>query len=787
MQIRHTLTVKAVVDVDMSPTAALGKGSRMRWRRFSRLLRSAESPRGLLLSVVTATLFSSSVLAVNAFYSERFKNDLLTQFISEKISQIAKNLEAETLDWAVWNATYNHILGRNSDYYADEYNQYSFARTPIVAAFNNKGDLVSSTTWDFRTNNVTPLTPAELAELKSQIPAGHPLEPQTFLARFRGRPYLFSLQLVRSTDSNAKPVGRLLFTRPLDKDDVTFKASSTLNRALGVTHEIYGPSTPTPLLSLLGPLQIHVPLKQWQGVSPMPLTIEREARERVTALSAITALLAGGALLFVILLSRNGAQQRRLQLLNRRSQRQQQVVSRKLDRERDHDELTGLFSESGLIKAAQQQASRFPDFQQAIVYLDLDHFSLVNNGLGRAQANRVLQAFAERLSGHLHSSAALARVGADEFACCLMSTSEIGLRTEISALSQQLNDSQIGIDDLSVNVSVSIGASLVEDGEIAKALHEASITCSVVKVAGGHGHQLFGDAQASTSSYLTIQQCNQELVSAIREHRLDLFAQNAWLLTEGDRLPSVYVELLCRIRDAKSGLHHWNEEVIQAAQFCGSLPLLDQSVLRLACRDLQNLIQREQFRPGEMVFAINMTADSLFMPNFRQTLERLVEAHDLDATMICLEITEQAALRNPAEAITTLKKLRRRGFKIALDDFGTGMTSLGYLRDLPLDYVKIDKSFIRKLPHDAASQLIVQFVVELSKEIGFQTIAEGVEDLELLHQVQTLGITIAQGYLVKRPASLVAPSDQWCFAMAGEQQLACPPKETASHPSDQIN
>ena len=122
----------------------------------------------------------------------------------------------------------------------------------------------------------------------------------------------------------------------------------------------------------------------------------------------------------------------------------------------------------------------------------------MNNGLGRALANRVLQAFAERLSGHLHSSAALARVGADEFACCLMSTSEIGLRTEISALSQQLNDSQIGIDDLSVNVSVSIGASLVEDGEIAKALHEASITCSVVKVAGGHGHQLFGDAQTST-------------------------------------------------------------------------------------------------------------------------------------------------------------------------------------------------------------------------------------------------------------------------------------------------
>lgn len=521
----------------------------------------------------------------------------------------------------------------------------------------------------------------------------------------------------------------------------------------------------------------------------MPLTIEREARERVTALSAITALLAGGALLFVILLSRNGAQQRRLQLLNRRSQRQQQVVSRKLDRERDHDELTGLFSESGLIKAAQQQASRFPDFQQAIVYLDLDHFSLVNNGLGRAQANRVLQAFAERLSGHLHSSAALARVGADEFACCLMSTSEIGLRTEISALSQQLNDSQIGIDDLSVNVSVSIGASLVEDGEIAKALHEASITCSVVKVAGGHGHQLFGDAQASTSSYLTIQQCNQELVSAIREHRLDLFAQNAWLLTEGDHLPSVYVELLCRIRDAKSGLHHWNEEVIQAAQFCGSLPLLDQSVLRLACRDLQNLIQREQFRPGEMVFAINMTADSLFMPNFRQTLERLVEAHDLDATMICLEITEQAALRNPAEAITTLKKLRRRGFKIALDDFGTGMTSWdisGICHSTTSRSTRASSanSPRRSQPADRAVCRRAQQGNRLPdhrRRRGGSGAASSGADAGNHHRP---GLS---GQASRITGGTQRSSDQWCFDMAGEQQLACPPKETASHPSDQIS
>lgn len=755
----------------------LGRAGWRHWRRTLRLFKGARPPRGLLISVLATGFFSSGVVALSAYNSERFKNELLRQFIDEKIGQIARNLQAETLDWAVWNATFDHVLGRNPSYYQDEYNQYSFARTPFVAAFDVRGRLVSSTTWDFNRGQVKPLPAADVASLVAQIPPGQPLDAATYLATFRGRPYLFSLQPVRSTDSSSAPVGRLMFARPLDTDDVTFKASSTLNRALGVSRESYGAIAKRPGW-LLSPLRIDVPLERWQGARPMPLHIERSPRERQAALLAMAVLLSACALILLIGTLRSSVQRRRLRLLNLQADRRQLQVNRDLERQRDHDALTGLLSESGLLKGVQRQAQRFAGFQQAIVFLDLDHFSLVNNGLGREQADRVLQAFARRLAEHLHPSSVVARVGADEFACCLMGTSEIALRSEISALCQHLNDTQIRVEDQSVNISVSVGAALVEDGQPAHALHQASIACSVVKVGGGHGHQLFGDAQASTSSYLTIQQRNQDLVNAIREQRVELFAQNAWLLTEGQRFPSVYVELLCRLRDADSGQRYWSENLIQAAQFCGSLPLLDQSVLRLACQDLQSLMQQPRLRSAGLVYAINMTADTLFMPNFRQNLERLVEVHDLDPTTICLEITEQTALRNPGEAITTLKKLRRHGFKVALDDFGTGMTSLGYLRDLPLDYVKIDKSFIRKLDHDSASRLIVQFVVELSKEIGFQTIAEGIEDLPLLNLVQELGITIAQGYLITRPAPLLAPMDEWWFDRPGEQQLACSSSST---------
>lgn len=723
---------------------------------------------------MAACLFSSGVIAVSATNSERFKNELLRQFIEEKISQIARSLQDETLDWSIWNATYQHVLGRNPTYYADEYTQYSFARTAFVAAFNAKGDMISSGTWNSEQRRVRPLTERERQAVLSEIPRGNPLDAATVLASFRNRPFLFSLQPVRRTQDSPQAVGRMLFARPLDTDDVNFKASTTLNRALGVIRESYGsPPTRGDLRPWpMGPVQIDVPLQRWQGARPMRLLIERTPRERWAAAMAIAGLLGGSALFGLITMVRGGIQQRRLRLFRLEGDRRRLQINRDLERQRDHDPLTGLLSESGLIKAVQRQAQRFPDFRQAMVFLDLDHFSLVNNGLGREQADRVLQAFGRRLAGSIHSSGVAARVGADEFACCLMGTSEIALRSEISALSQQLNDGPIPIDDQTVHVSVSVGAALVEDANAAGALHEASIACSVVKVAGGHGHQLFGDAQATTSSYLTIQQRNQELVNAIREQRIDLFAQNAWLLSEGERLPSVYVELLCRIKDADSSEHYWHEHLIQAAQFCGSLPLLDQAVLERACRDLQTLMQRQPSRHGALVYAINMTADSLFLQNFRQSLERLVELHDLDPSRICLEITEQAALRNPGEAISALKKLRRHGFKVALDDFGTGMTSLGYLRDLPLDYVKIDKSFIHKLQHDAASRLIVQFVVELSKEIGFQTIAEGVEDRELLQQVQQLGITIAQGYLITHPRPLLTPIDQWRFDQSGAEQLS---------------
>lgn len=747
--------------------------SRWRWRRYRRDLLRLRPPRGWVPAVLGTTLISSGVILASALNGERFKNDLLRRFVDEKIYQIARNLEAETLDWAVWNETYNHLLNRNPSYYKDQYNQYSFARTPFVVSLDRQGNVYSSTTWDFKRKQPVPLPAAQAKAVQQQIPGRDPLQARTFLGRFEKRPFLFSAQPVRSTDSSAPPPGRLLFVRPLDTQDVSFKDSKTLNRALGVTRDYFG-TPPGSQLNPLAPLHVSVPLQRWQATTPMQLVIERQPRERLQALHSIALLcLAAGGLLGLVM-QRTYGQERRFRLLELRNQRTRLQTSRDLNRRRNHDELTGLLSESGLLLAMDTQARQFPAFLQAIVHIDLDHFSVINNGLGKGQGDQVLMGFASLLKDSIHASGAIARTGGDTFACSLIGTSSSGLRAEVSNLNQILNDLKIDINGQPINITVSIGAALIQEGNPARSLHEARVACSAAKLTGGRGYQFFGDAKGSTSSYLAIQQANQELITAIHQERLVLHGQHAWQLDQGEELPATYVELLCRISHPETGKPYWHETIIDAAQICGSLPLFDQTILTLACRNLGEL-KAQGFGPGlhsGLAYAINITPDTLTSPNFAQTLSDLVDSYKLNPQMICLEITEQAALRNPAEAVDTMRKLRQLGFRLALDDFGTGMTSLGYLRDLPLDYVKIDKSFIRKSSHDKSSNLVVQFVVELSKEIGFQTIAEGVEDMELLLELQAAGISIAQGYVITRPRPfLCAPAD-WIFAQSGAQLLA---------------
>ena len=741
--------------------------------RLRRALRDGEARaqlRGWWPTIAATGLISSAAVAAAAGQTEQFKNTLLASFATEKIAQIAGDLSAEASDWAVWEETDRFLQGRNPHYFTRHFNRYSFARSPLVAALDHRGHLVASARFDEGSQQVVPLAPGAAAELAALLPKGDPLAPITFLARFQGRPYLMSAQPVQASGTASPKHGRLLFVRPL----ATPQTTGSLQRALGITGEHYQPPG-TPAAGAapwapLAPLQIQIPHPSWQGKAPLQQVIVRRPSERFAALQGIGALMLGGLVLVGALGARATLRHRAQRHQSLRAERIRRQLHRDLAHRRSHNPLTGLANEVGLVEAMAAQHARFPTFIQAVVVLDIDHFAVVNSGLGRAGGDALLRAYGRHLQAVNHPSACVAHLAADQFACGLVSTSEAALRSEVAALSQSLNDVELHIDGHTVNVTVSVGACLIGEGDVSQALHQASIACSLVKLAGGRSHQFYGDAGASTVSYLDMQRMNEALVAAIKDNRITLHGQHAWRLSTAPHLPAVYVELLARICDPDTGAPCWSEPMVEAARFCGSLTLLDDHILELALGQIA-AVQRDPAlarQARDLVFAINITADTLLAPDLPARLTALLERHQVEAASICLELTEQAALRDPQAAIVRMHQLRRLGLKLSLDDFGTGTTALGYLRDLPLDYVKIDKRFIWTLQEEISSRLIVQFVVELGREIGFQTVAEGVEDLPLLLELQRLGIGIAQGYITTRPRPFLEREPHWVFADAGD-------------------
>ena len=276
-----------------------------------------------------------------------------------------------------------------------------------------------------------------------------------------------------------------------------------------------------------------------------------------------------------------------------------------------------------------------------------------------------------------------------------------------------------------------------------------SVARDLAKLSGRQQCQFYGDELSTMQNYMAMQRLNQDLVASLKENRIALFAQAAWRLGESD-LPAVYVEFLSRIHDPQAEgrqRYRWSEALVEAATYCGTMPLLDSHVLELSFCSLRRLLSHHTDHPAltALVFAINLTADTLLADDFVDTVERLLQRERLKPEQICFEITEQAAMRNLEVVKSALQRLRRLGVRFALDDFGAGMTSLSHLRDLPLDYVKIDKAFIWRVKEDPSSRLTVEFVVRMGRELGFEIIAEGVEDLPLLYFLRDLGVTIEIG------------------------------------------
>ncbi len=435
---------------------------------------------------------------------------------------------------------------------------------------------------------------------------------------------------------------------------------------------------------------------------------------------------------------------------------EQEIAERALVEERlvhgaFHDALTGLANRALFMDRFKQmiaRAERRHDHLSAVLFLDLDRFKLVNDSLGHLVGDQLLVCVADRLRKCLRKSDTLARLGGDEFIFLLDGLSS---RIDASAFAERILAAlapAFHIQDHEIFASASIGIAITRTGFDAPedVLRDADIAMYRAKYLGKARYVVF--APELLEQAVGLLQLETDLKGALDRHEFVVFYQPIVSLAAGDLLG---FEALVRWQHPKRGLLAPGL-FIPAAEESGAIFELGAQVLGEATR--QGRIWRDTFGTARpLTMSVNVSARQFSDSRLVAVISKALADSGLSADDLCVEITESAIMANAETAAATLTELRAMGVDVQLDDFGTGYSSLGYLQRLPVDTLKIDRSFISAAGSGVGNPEIVRTVTSLAQSLSMKTTAEGIETLEQLEQLRSLGCTNGQGYYFSRPVN----------------------------------
>jgi diguanylate cyclase (GGDEF)-like protein/PAS domain S-box-containing protein len=416
-----------------------------------------------------------------------------------------------------------------------------------------------------------------------------------------------------------------------------------------------------------------------------------------------------------------------------------------------YDSLTDLPNRTLLHDRLRQAIqSSFNGKSVGLLLLDLDRFREINDTLGHHRGDVLLQQIGPRLRGALEPSNTIARLGGDEFAVLLPITDEAGA-TGVARKILKLLENPFFIESIPIVVEASIGIALTPDhGENPDSLIQRADIAMYVAKENKSGYTVYSSAEDKHSPRRLA--LLGELRSAIDNNDLFLVYQPKIHLKTG-RITGV--EALIRWRHPQYGVIP-PDQFITVAERSGLIKPLTLWVVKTALQQCK--LWHEEGR--QMNVAVNLSARNLEDPQLPDQISELLHASGVISSSLELEITESALMVNPARALETLKQLSGMGIQLSIDDFGTGYSSLGYLKRLPVNQIKIDKSFVKEMALDEDDAMIVRSTIELTHNLGLTVVAEGVETQEALDQLASLGCDAAQGFYISRP---VPPSElnQW--------------------------
>ncbi len=428
-----------------------------------------------------------------------------------------------------------------------------------------------------------------------------------------------------------------------------------------------------------------------------------------------------------------------------------------------HDPLTGLPNRALFVDRLEMALARAErtGTTVAVGFLDLDRFKLVNDALGHAPGDELLQLVAARLRGAVGEQATVARFGGDEFTVLM---EELDDPAEACLAAERLLEElqrPFDLDGAPVFVSGSIGVALAEGGgaTAASMLRDADAAMYVAKDAGRGRVEVF-DGKSHAVALESLHVIN-ELHSALAAGEFLLHYQPIVDLTSG---AAVAVEALVRWAHPRRGLlapGHF----VPLAEECGLIVPIGAWVLHSACRQAALwTAARTALGLDPLEMHVNISPRQLSAPDFLDTVSSALTGSGIEPRLLCLEITEGTLMHDEDAAVASLRALRALGVRISIDDFGTGYSSLSYLKRFPIDSLKVDRSFVDGLGEEAGDSVIVSAVVALAHSLGMVAVAEGVETPVALDELRRLGCDRVQGYLLGRPA----PAEALDAALLGQ-------------------
>ncbi|NJD06415.1 MAG: EAL domain-containing protein [Methylococcaceae bacterium] len=414
-----------------------------------------------------------------------------------------------------------------------------------------------------------------------------------------------------------------------------------------------------------------------------------------------------------------------------------------------HDPLTGLVNRHEFehrIHTALASASGF-DRQHALLYLDLDQFKLVNDTCGHHAGDELLRQLASLLGGLLRHRDTLARMGGDEFAVLLENCSLTQAEQIADKLHEMVQEFRFGYDEKVFKIGVSIGVVPITSGtkDLATLLSDADAACYAAKESGRNRVQVHSPDDKELEYKRREMHWVSRINLAIDDNRFRLYFQSIFPL-KGQEIGRW--EVLLRLVDERDDLVPPGV-FLPAAERYGLIQSLDRWVLARIVHELAKCPAAS--RP---VVSVNLSGSSIVNPRFFNYAVELMKQNREVAERICFEITETTAITNFSAAQEFMRTMKKFGCLFALDDFGTGMSSFGYLKNLPVDFLKIDGVFVKDILHDQIDLFMVESINRIGQLMNIRTIAEFAESDAIIEKLTQIGVDYAQGFGVGHPVAL---------------------------------